>query len=216
MCYNFRMRKKELLTKAAEIQGKRLDIEIAQKAVSIDEEKHRARFVMSSVSTDRHGDRVDQDSWILKHFLGAFFWGHRSNEFPLGKWVEWGLEPDPENDGEKRLAGTAEFAVELGQDIERAWKHVVRGDLTMVSVGFIPHRVEYDEEKDQLVLYDCELLECSLVGVGSNRDAKIKQSLIDTKKDIEETIEAGDPSAARKKNAILLLNKAIRQYNHNK
>jgi len=209
------MPKKELLTKAEEIQGKKLNLEIAQKAISIDEENHTATFVMSSTSIDRHGDVVDQDSWILEHFRDnpAFFWGHRSNEFPLGKWLDVALEADPDNPDKKRLVGKAEFAVEVDPEIERAWKHVVRGDLNMVSVGFIPHRVEYDEEKDILVLYDCELMECSLVGIGSNRDAKIKQTLIDTKKEMEETIVESDPAVARKKNAISLLNKAIRAYN---
>ena len=208
----------ELQTKAAQLQGKRLDLAVEQKAISIDEEKHRATFVMSSQSIDRHGDIVDQDSWILDHFLKnpAFFWGHRSNEFPLGKWVDVRLEADPDSPDEQRLVGTAEFAVDIHDEIERAWKHVVRGDLNMVSVGFIPHRVDYDEEKDTLVLYDCELMECSLVGIGSNRDAMVKndeqirQTLIDTKEQIEVTINDGETEPARVR-AVRHLNKALRQ-----
>lgn len=214
------MKKEQLQTRAAELQGKRVDIQVAQKAITIDEDKKTATFVMSSASIDRHGDIVDQASWILDHFEKnpAFFWGHRSNEFPLGKWVDIQLQADPDNPEEKRLIGTAEFAVDVAPEIERAWKHVVRGDLNMVSVGFIPHRVEYDEKKEVLVLYDCELMECSLVGIGSNRDALIKndeairQTLIDTKKDIEESIDECDPAANRKRNAILQINKAVRAF----
>lgn len=212
--------KKEYIQKAAEMIGKRIDMDIVVRSVSIDEKNYTATFVMSTVSTDRHGDRVDQKTWIVDHFLKnpPFFWGHRSNEYPLGKWVKVWLEADPEIPGEMMLVGTAEFAVDVHEDIARAWAHVVRGDLNMVSVGFIPGRVEYDDAIEGFVLYDCELLECSLVGIGSNRralvkdaDVDIKDKLIEVKKDIESDVK-DDPAAIRKRNALLLLNKAIRQY----
>lgn len=213
--------KLEMKTKALEKVGKRIDLDIACKAVSIDEKAKTATFVMSTGSVDRHGDIVDQESWKLEHFKTnpAFFWGHQSNEFPLGKWVAIGLEIDPDMPGKKMLVGTAEFAVDVHPDIKRAWDHVVRGDLNMVSVGFIPHIVDYDEEVDAFVLKSCELMECSLVGIGANRHAlikseeTIKQDLIDTKTQIENSITVADPASTRKKNAITLLNKAIRQFN---
>lgn len=210
---------KEHKQKAADKIGKRIDLDLTTKAISIDDDTHTATFVMSTATIDRHGDIVDQASWILTHFAknAPLFWGHRSNDFPLGKWLRVWLEPDPEMPGEMMLIGEAEFAVELHEDIMRAWKHVVRGDLNMVSVGFIPHVVEYDEGKDAFILKSCELLECSLVGIGANRralvkDSEIKDKLIDVKKEIEDEIVETDPSAARKRNAILLINKAIRQY----
>lgn len=210
--------KPEYKQKAAELIGKRVDVEVSTKAISINEEKHTATFVMSTASIDRHGDVVDQATWNLKHFLEnpAFFWGHRSNDFPLGKWLSISLETDPENEGEMMLVGTAEFAVDVHPDIERAWKHVLRGDLNMVSVGFIPHVVDYDEDRDAFVLKNCELMECSLVGIGANRRALIKEvdpveSIIATKNQIEEKIDATDPAAARTYHAITLLNKAVRQ-----
>lgn len=211
--------KKEFQAKAIEMTGKRVDVDIAFKAVSVDKEKHTATFVMSTASIDRHGDIVEQSSWNLKHFLEnpAFFWGHRSNEFPLGKWLSISLEVDPDIEGEMRLVGTAEFAVDLHPDIKRAWDHVVRGDLNMVSVGFIPHVVDYDEERDAFVLKSCELMECSLVGIGANRHALIKEvtpekKLIEVKQELEESIEKTDPTFNRKMHGIGLLNKAIRQF----
>lgn len=209
--------KPEMMTRAMEKQGVMTYLAYNLKPVSIDEEKHTAIFVMSTITPDRHGDVVDQKSWILKYFYGAFFFNHKSQEFPLGQWLRVWLEADPENLGEFLLMGEAEFAVELGADIERAWKHVVRGDLKMVSVGFIPNDVNYDEERELFVLSDCELMECSLVGIGSNRraliktDDTIKQDLIETKKEIEASIVETDPTVTRKKNAVELLNKAIRQ-----
>ena len=219
--------KPEYLAKAAEIKGSHIDVDVAIKAVSIDEKSHTATFVMSTASIDRHGDVVDQDSWNLEHFLKnpAFFWGHRSNEFPLGKWLEVKLEADPENPDQKMLVGKAEFAVGVHEDIDRAWKHVVRGDINMVSVGFIPHDVDYDEKMGAYILKHCELMECSLVGIGSNRRAlvkdadeelhavkDIKDTLIDTKKDIEEAEPTTPVEATSKAKAIAALNKAIRQY----
>lgn len=215
--------KPEYRAKAAEIQGKRYDVDIAVKAISIDEKNYTATFVMSTASIDRHGDIVDQDTWNLEHFLKnpAFFWGHRSNEFPLGKWLSGKLEVDPENPDQKMLVGVAEFAVDVHADIERAWKHVVRGDLNMVSVGFIPKLVDYDEDRKAYILKYCELMECSLVGIGSNRRAlikdtedvkDIKDTLIDIKKDIEDTKPATTVEATSKAKAIAMLNKAIRQY----
>lgn len=213
--------KPEYLAKAAELQGTLIYSTLSVKTRSIDSENHTAVFVMSTEMTDRHGDRVEQSSWIVKYFRGGFFWGHRSNEFPLGKWLSLWLEDDPEIPGKQMLVGKAEYAVELHPDIERAWKHTERGDIDQVSVGFIPGKVEYDEAADVYVLSDCELMECSLVGIGSNRRAlikdtedvkDIKDSLIDTKKEIEDT-EPGTPvEAIRKANALAMLNKAIRQY----
>lgn len=215
------MNLKDIRQKAAELQGKRYDMEVATKAVSIDEKAKTATFIMSTATIDRHGDIVEQESWKLDHFLSnpAFFWGHRSNEFPLGKWIDVHFEDDPEMEGEKMMVGTAEFAVDVDPQIQRAWDHVVRGDLNMVSVGFIPHVVDYDEDKDAFVLKSCELLECSLVGIGANRRALVKgetdvrQQLIEAKTTIEEEVEetTADPATARKQRAMYHLNKAIRQ-----
>ena len=209
--------KPEMKQKAADMIGKRIDLDVAQKAVSIDEEKHTATFVMSTSSIDRHGDIVDQSSWNLKFFKQnpALFWNHRSSDFPLGKWLKVGLEDDPEQPGKKMLVGTAEFAVELDDEIMRAWQHLVRGDLNMVSVGFIPHEVDYDEDTEAFVLKSCELMECSLVGIGSNRRALMKDAdpvdtLIKAKEQIEDSIVPEDPSVTRKHNALTLINKAIR------
>lgn len=210
--------------KDSEIVGKKFEITLNRKAVSINEEKKTAIFVMSTANIDRHGDIIDQDSWILDYFLESpmFFLQHRSDEFPLGKWIRVWFEDDPDNVGKTMLLGEAEFAVDLGDDIKRAWEHVKRGDMSSVSVGFIPHRVDYDEEKDAFILYDCELLECSLVGVGSNRQAKIKADEVKIAKTVEKMTEVRSELNAIIKNkendfaviahykAMQNLNKAIR------
>lgn len=209
----------EKKNKATEMIGKKLEVQITRKAISIDEEKKQVTFVMSTSNIDRHGDIVDQDSWILDYFKQSpmFFLNHDSDEFPIGKWVEISLQPDPENVGKNMLVGVAEFRTEFA-DADRAFKHVVAGDMNAVSVGFIPHRVDYDETKDAFVLYDCELLECSLVGVGSNRQAlskskdEIVESAIETKNLLDAEIEKSNNERVIKLlKARESLNKAIRQ-----
>lgn len=186
--------------KAAEMIGKKIEAQFARKAISIDEANFRVEFVMSTETVDRHGDIIDQASWILDYFREnpAFFLQHEADKFPAGQWVveTVRLEADPDNIGKMRLVGVAEFATDdkgfLGEDIERAWRHVKRGDLNMVSVGFIPHRIDYDEVRDAFILYDCELLECSLVGIGSNRFAlaKGKEDMDDRKNAKDALVES--------------------------
>lgn len=213
----------EKKSKALEMVGKKIQVEITRQAISIDSDKKTATFVMSTENIDRHGDIIDQASWNLKYFKESpmFFFQHRSDEFPLGKWINIGYENDPNNVGKQMLVGTAEFRVEF-EDASRAFRHVEAGDISAVSVGFIPHRVEYDEEKDCFVLYDCELLECSLVGVGSNR-----QALVKTDSALEKTIEAKNAldikiKATTDQNLIIShlkaresLNKAINRLKYN-
>lgn len=157
--------------------GKKLTVEFAREAISIDEEKKQVTFVMSTETVDRHGDIIDQESWILDWFrMNPFFaLQHNADQFPIGKWLPETvkLEADPDNIGKQRLVGTAEFRVKY-EDAARAFDHVLEGDMNMVSVGFIPHRIDYDEVRDAFILLDCELLECSLVGIGSNRFALAK------------------------------------------
>ncbi len=209
----------ERKNKAVEMIGKKMEVRITRKAISIDEEKKQVTFVMSTCNVDRHGDIIDQDSWILDYFRQSpmFFLNHDSDEFPIGKWVELSLVPDPDNVGKNMLVGVAEFRTEF-EDADRAFKHVVAGDMNAVSVGFIPHRVDYDEVRDAFVLFDCELLECSLVGVGSNRQAlaKGKDDVIDTAIEARRMLDEQIKKSENNKVIGFLkaresLNKAIRQ-----
>lgn len=207
--------------KAVEMIGKKIEMQVSYKALSIDEDKKTATFVMSTVNVDRHGDVIDQASWILDYFESnpMFFWQHESWSFPLGSWEKVWFEADPDNAGEQRMVGTARFDTDIEENADRAFKHVVRGNLRMVSVGFIPHRVDYDEHKDVFVLFDCELLECSLVGIGSNRQALIKGAEdTDAQKLVLEAKQALDKKIKASNNAVVIahlkardnLNKALR------
>lgn len=187
----------EKKNKATEMIGKKLEVQVSRKAISIDSEKKTAIFVMSTCNIDRHGEVIDQDSWKLDNFLKSpmFFLNHNSDQFPIGKWLRVWFEEDVENPGKKMLLGEAEFRTEF-EDASRAFVHIEKGDMSAVSVGFIPHRVEYDEATDCFVLYDNELLECSLVGVGSNRqalvratDEEMREQVIEAKKVLDAKIK---------------------------
>jgi HK97 family phage prohead protease len=186
-----------------EVIGKKFEISFQSKALSIDKEKHTAEFVMSSPEIDRHGDIIDQDSWILDYFRQnpGFYWQHNSDDFPLGSWEDIRLEAYPPSPDKKQLVGHARFDIDIEPNADRAWKHLEKGNLSMVSVGFIPHRIEYDEVKDAFILYECELLECSLVGIGSNRQAFIKSedpkqrakdAVVEARNAIDEQIRKND------------------------
>ena len=206
--------------KAISMVGKKLEVQISRKAISIDAEKKTVTFVMSTCNIDRHGDVIDQDSWIMEHFNASpmFFLQHRSDEFPIGKWLSVTFEPDPDNVGKNMMVGVAQFATDIYDQADLAFKMVEGGFMSAVSVGFIPHRVEYDENTDCFVLFDCELLECSLVGVGSNRQALAKENadaiekIIEAKEAIDEKIKSCNTnSVIAHLKARESLNKAIRR-----
>jgi HK97 family phage prohead protease len=201
-----------------EIIGKRLTIDVSTSNLAIDKEKHTAVFVMTTQSKNRYDQVVDQDTLILDYFdqNPAFFWQHESDNFPLGSWIERHMEADPQNVGKQRLVGTARFDVDIDEVAARAWAHVERGNIRMVSIGFIPHRVEYDDQIDAFILHDCEILECSLVGIGANREALVKRDSIDPRKAAIEAknaleVQLKDHAAISHMKALEDLNRAIRR-----
>ena len=119
------------------------------------------------------------------------------------------------------LVGTATFAVDINPEAQMAWDMVEAGYMNAVSVGFIPHRVEYDEVMDAFVLYDNELMECSLVGIGSNRQALAKEkettepvidAVIKARDVLDEQIKAYENMRTLSKlKALGFLQKAVRQ-----
>lgn len=203
--------------KAAEMVNTTVTIDVRQRAVSINKDEHTAIFVMSTTDVDRHGDIVDQESWILEYFETnpSFFFQHDSRGFPIGRWLRVWLEDDPNHAGKKRLVGEAKFSVEINEMAKQAFEHVKAGDLNCVSVGFIPHVVDYDEKTDCFILRECELLECSLVSTPSNRQALVrggKSAIIKVAEQVETEVKL-NPTAYqvdRKRKALHLLRKAAR------
>jgi len=204
------------------LQGQKFDIEA--KALSVNAEEYTVDFVLSTEDIDRHGDIVDQASWKLDSFLSnpVLLEQHKSWEFSIGRFESVEVEDDPNLEGKQRLVGRAKFAVEEYERARVAFDLVKGGFMNTVSVGFIPHLVEYDEDQDALIMKENELLEVSLVSVPSNRMALAKARGIDVEV-LEDTpadkmIKAKEEIAQTShdipaKRSIQLLNQAIRRYN---
>ena len=165
-----------------DILNKNLVIE--SKVDSIDEKKKTATFVLSTSDVDRHGDIIEQSSWQLDNFKSnpVFLEQHKSDEFALGQFEELWFENDDNNEGNTKLMGRVKFATEIYDRAKIAFELVKEGFMRTVSVGFIPHDIDYIEDKDAFVLRDCELLEVSLVSVPANSMAVVraKSAGIDT------------------------------------
>lgn len=137
-------------------------------------------FVISDGSMDRHGTRINPDGWDLKAFRSnsmALF-GH-DQDFPIGRWENVRIE------GGKVVASLKLAAKGTSQRIDEIISLVEQGILRAVSVGFSiismgKPGASYEIERQ-------ELLEASLVSVGSNKNAlllarslKISESTIRT------------------------------------
>jgi len=138
------------------------------KASSIDEEKRSVTFVISTNQEDRYGEIVDQKSWDFKSY----------KQNPL---VLWGHDPDqPENvlgtggnlkvaqDGSQTTAELT-FDSDINPKAGLVFEQIKRGTLRTVSVGFMNH--SFEVENDIPVLKDNELLEISVVPIPANPGA---------------------------------------------
>lgn len=137
------------------------------KIKSIDEENKSIRFRISDDSIDRYGERVDQ-SWSLKNFLKnpIGLWNHKSYDVEpedvLGQWSDITTEDDG-------TYGTLTFDTDINPKALTVFQQYVKGTLRCVSVGFIPHTLEFED--DVPVLKDNELLEVSCVPIPANANA---------------------------------------------
>jgi HK97 family phage prohead protease len=135
------------------------------------------RFIASDETVDRYGDIVRATGWQLENFKRnpVLLFGHQSDQFPIGKVTEIGVEGT-------ELIATAQFLPE-GDDerADKAWRMVEGGFMSAVSVGFMPTvapkfiRAEPDEDGyAQITGFEFvgqELLELSLVPVPANPQA---------------------------------------------
>lgn len=135
--------------------------------------------VMSTDSTDRHGDIVIQN-WDLKNFkknpvlLNSHRYG--SIEDVLGK-----VNKPRVKDG--KLIGETEYALDNPLGV-MAQNMVEKGFISAVSVGFIP--LDFNDKGH---ISKSELLELSLVSVPANPEALFEKSMEKAEEEKEETEE---------------------------
>lgn len=151
------------------------------RALSEENIKNReAEFVISTEAIDTYGTVFKVTGWDLKRYeLNPIVcYGHRT----------WDGNPDMiigisevYIDGEQ-LIGKVRFETEDVNPIaEKIWKKVQNGTLRMASIGANPKRGHWGDEKlgeDKDVIYfdEQELLEWSIVPIGSNPDALKRDS----------------------------------------
>lgn len=146
------------------------------RALSEENIKNReAEFVISTEAVDTYGTVFKMDGWNLERYAKnpIVCYGHRT----------WDGNPDMiigtsevRVDGQE-LVGKVRFETEdINPIAEKIWKKVQGGTLRMASIGANPKRGHWGDEKlgeDKDVIYfdEVELLEWSIVPIGSNPDA---------------------------------------------
>jgi HK97 family phage prohead protease len=134
-------------------------------ADTVSPESRSVDVVASTDTIDSHGTVLRQN-WRLERYRSnpVVLYAHDSCELPIGTASNVRLE-----DGQLRATLTFSTA-ELNPLAEQVWLNVKAGVLRGISVGFWPHSVLFETHDDVevLVFDDLELLEISVVPVGSN------------------------------------------------
>ena len=157
-------------------QGKYL-IKSTKKFEAIDEENHTVRIVINDNSVDRDGEVILPKSFeeMLPHYLetGVVLFAHNYHQPPIAKMIDHRID-------ENEFVAFDQFAVNEYEFALTCWNLCSNGYLKSASVGFIPIAWEDPTEEKSLpgqtgVTYTkCELLEHSILPIGSNRNALIK------------------------------------------
>lgn len=162
-------------------QNKCVIREAVLRALTDDQKKNReAEFVISTEAVDTYGTVFKVSGWDLTRYdkNPIVAYGHRT----------WDAEPDNiigtstvriENN---QLIGTVRFEDEdTNPKAEKIWKKVQAGTLRMASVG--ANVLEWrwgdeslGEDKTNIYFVRTELLEWSIVPIGSNPDAHVREA----------------------------------------
>ena len=155
--------------------------EAVVRALSDENKKNReAEFVISTEAPDTYGTVFKSDGWDLKRYEKnpVVFYAHRSysdNPDMVIGTSEVRME-------EKQLIGVLRFeSAEINPLAEKVWQKVQAGTLRMASIGANPKKGHWGDEKlgenRDLVYFDeQELLEWSIVPIGSNPEALLRES----------------------------------------
>lgn len=162
------------------IENKCVIREAVLRALTDEQKKNReAEFVISTEAVDTYGTVFKSSGWDLTRYEKnpIVAYGHRT----------WSDNPD-------MIIGTSEVRIENGQLIgkvrfesedvnptaETIWKKVQAGTLRMASVGANVMEWRWGDEtmgedKNTIYFIRTELLEWSIVPIGSNPDAMVRE-----------------------------------------
>ena len=142
---------------------------------AINSEAHEVEFIISTDTVDRDGERVLPRSFEkhLKLYLDnpVVLWAHNHHEPAVAVMMNHTIT-------DSMMTATDKFAVDENPQAAVLWK-LYSADppfMKAVSVGFIPLDWTFDDEhklvgQDGRTFLESELIEHSLVNVGSNRHA---------------------------------------------
>lgn len=148
---------------------------LAFRPKSVDESTYSINAVFSTSDVDRHGEIVDQKSWVLKDFMTnpVVLFGHDHNSPPVGIITRLGYNSAGD------LEGTVKFAAKEYPFAKVIWNLYREGFMKAFSVGFSSGEQERDEESGKMVLKNNVLYEISTVSVPANAMALAKSKGID-------------------------------------
>ncbi len=156
--------------------NKPVNREAIVRALSEENIKNReVEFVISTETIDSYGTVFKMDGWDLKRYESnpVVFYAHKSNSDNPDTLI--GTSTIRKENGE--LIGKVKFEEErINPLAEKVFQKVQSGTLRMASIGANPKKGHWGNEKngevrDVLYFDEQELLEWSIVAVGSNPDA---------------------------------------------
>lgn len=139
----------------------------------INTENYTLRAIFSTDDVDRHGEVVDQKSWLLDDFMKnpVVLFGHQHGQPPVGKVTGLGYNSNGD------LEGEIQFAAEQYPFANVIWNLYRDGFMKAFSVGFSSGAV--DNVDGQVVLRSNTLFEISTVSVPANQLALAKSKGLD-------------------------------------
>lgn len=140
--------------------------DISFKIKSVDKVNNTVEGIFSSEVEDRQGEIVVQKGWLLENYMKnpVVLWAHKSDQPPIAKMLEIGVNP-----ATNQLEGKMQFAVAESAFALEIFNLIIGGYQKAFSAGFINNRYEIDQENEKVYLLENELLEVSAVPVPANQ-----------------------------------------------
>lgn len=150
--------------------------ELIIKLSEVDRENGIISATFSNALQDRHGEIVDQNSWILTEYLlnPVLLFGHDHYQPAIGRVENLKLDENG------NLSGNVRFAIKEYDFANTIFNLYAGGFMSAFSVGFESLEPTYDASVDTVVLKQNVLYEISAVNVPANALALAKAKGIET------------------------------------
>ena len=151
-------------------------------------------FIISNETKDRHRTVLDSDNWNLDGYNGVFYWMHQTNSTDPNV----ALGTSTIHFDNRHMISVSKFMTPGKNHLADSVRgHVEEGTIKMASVGFNElergsmGKKSMGQDPDIYYFGERELLEHSIVHIGSNRDA-YKRCMDDINDIIEQAKRARD------------------------